>query len=134
MQQCPFCGTKWSGSGPCPGCGLEPETPRDDSMFRPPEDGGKPIQEVSPEFDVEKILRWEPSPEGSDSQAEEAPEGEAAPLEDESEEEGETLKKPLKRWQKLVMAAVAVVVAAALAVIVLAVMKWKAGKDGTTTE
>lgn len=116
MQQCPFCGTKWSGSGPCPGCGLEPETPRDDSMFRPPEDGGKPIQEVSPEFDVEKILRWEPSPEGSNSQAEEAPEGEAAPLEDESDEEGETLKKPLKRWQKLVMAAVAVVVAAALVI------------------
>lgn len=116
MQQCPFCGTKWSGSGPCPGCGLEPETPRDDSMFRPPEDGGKPTQETLPEFDVEKILRWEPSPKADDSQTEEAQEGEAAPLNEGSEEEGETLKKPLKRWQKLAMAAVAVIVAVALVI------------------
>ena len=53
MQQCPFCGTQWSGSGPCPGCGLEPETPRDDAMFRPPENDPKAPQEPPPEFEVE---------------------------------------------------------------------------------
>ena len=117
MQQCPFCGTQWSGSGPCPGCGLEPETPRDDAMFRPPEDGGKTSRETQPEFDVEKILRWEPSPEaGASPEATQGQEEEAASLEDSAEEEEKPLKSPLKRWQKLLIAAVAVVVVAALVV------------------
>ena len=123
MQQCAFCGTQWEGSGPCPGCGLEPETPRNDAMFRPPEDGENAPQEALPEFDVEKLLRWEPSPEPetpreepeSPVDAEEPRQADSA-QEDTEEKEEQPLKKPLKRWQKFTMAAVAVVVAAALVI------------------
>ena len=117
MQQCPFCGTQWSGSGPCPSCGLEPETSRDDAMFRPPENDPKAPQEAPPEFEVEKLLRWEPSPEADASpEATQEQEEEDASLKDSAEEEEKPLKSPLKRWQKLTMAAVAVVVVAALVV------------------
>ena len=123
MQQCPFCGTQWEGSGPCPGCGLEPETPRNDAMFRPPEDGENAPQEALPEFDVEKLLRWEPSPEPetpreepeSPVDAEEPRQADSA-QEDAEEKEEQPLKKPLKRWQKFTMAAVAVAAAAALVI------------------
>lgn len=123
MQQCPFCGTQWEGSGPCPGCGLEPETPRNDAMFRPPEDGENAPQEALPEFDVEKLLRWEPSPEPETPREEpespvdaEEPRQAGSAQEDAEEKEEQPLKKPLKRWQKFTMAAVAVVAAAALVI------------------
>lgn len=115
MKQRPFCGTKWKGNGPCPGCGVKPETSQDDSMFRPPEEGKRSVKESSPEFKVEELLRWEPSQDDSPEAGEEASkEEESMPKE---EEEGtRPLKKPWKRWQKLATAAVAVVVAVALVV------------------
>lgn len=118
MKQCPFCGTQWEGNGPCPGCGVGSETPRDDSLFRPPEEGKKTSQESSPNFEVEELLRWKPSPETSSTEAEEPPiEEEAEPADSADLEERKTsLKRPLKRWQKLAMVAVAIVVVAAIVV------------------
>ena len=117
MQQCPFCGTQWNGSGPCPGCGLESKTPRDDAMFRPPEKENSGEKESLPEFKVEELLHWEPSQNVSSEAGEEAAREEQAPvIPEKSEEEPRVLKKPWKRWQKLTIAVVAVVVAVALVV------------------
>lgn len=117
MKQCPFCGTKWQGNGPCPGCGLEPEVPRDDAMFRPPEDGEKHSQETPPEFEVEELLRWEPSDSDAGEAEEDSPEEKEEPFPEEGEEEEAlTPHRRWKRWQKLTMAVVAVVVVAALVV------------------
>lgn len=119
MKQCPFCGTQWNGKGPCPSCGVKPETPEDDSLFRPPENGTAASSETPPEFEVKELLRWEPSPE-SEKPGENEPEEEGeVPVSEKSEEGSLRPRRRFKRWQKLTAAAVAVVIVVTAAVVKL---------------
>lgn len=117
MKQCPFCGTQWNGKGSCPNCGVNSETPQDDTMFRPPKGRANASQEAPPEFEVEKLLRWEPSSKPEEPE-EEAPEEEKeVPVSEESEKGPLRPRKRFKWWQKFTAAAMAVaVVATAVAV------------------
>ena len=115
MQQCPFCGTEREENSPCPNCGMKPEQSQDDSLFRPPEGGEKAAQEVPPEFEVEKLLRWEPSPEipapeVSETSGEKENEEPAAEEMEETEEAPQRIQRHWKRWQKFTAAGVAAVI------------------------
>lgn len=117
MQKCLFCGTEWEGSGPCPNCGVDPKTPRDDTMFRPPKGRANASQEAPPEFEVEKLMRWEPSSKPEEPEEDAPKEEEKAPVLEKSEEGSLRPRKCFKQWQKLTAAVVAVaVVATAVAV------------------
>lgn len=119
MKQCPFCGTQWNGKGPCPSCGVKPETPEDDSLFRPPENGTADSSETPPEFEVKELLRWEPSPE-SEKPGKDDPEQEEEDGVPEGSEEGSLRpRRRFKRWQKLTAAAVAVVIVVTAAAVKL---------------
>ena len=110
MKTCPFCKTEWEGTGPCPGCGVDPEKQQDDSLFRPPENDAVVPAETPPDFQVEELLRWESSPE-SETPGEEVPKKEEEPSLPERAEEGALHpRKCFKRWQKLTAAVVAVVI------------------------
>lgn len=120
MQQCPFCGTQWEGGCPCPSCGVNPQKSGDDSLFRPPADRKKIPQEIPPEFEVEKLLRWEPSPEPESPNTESQKEEKEAPILEEPEQSPPCAHKCFKRWQKITAAAVAL----AVVITAVAVMFW----------
>lgn len=120
MKTCPFCGTQWNGKGPCPSCGVKPEIPQDDSLFRPPEDGDTAASsETPPEFEVKELLRWEPSSEPEEPEKDDPEQEEEDGIPEESEEGALRPRKHFKRWQKLTAAAVAVAVVATAAAVKL---------------
>lgn len=120
MKTCPFCGTQWNGKGPCPSCGVKPEIPQDDSLFRPPEDGDTAASsETPPEFEVKELLRWEPSPEPEELEKDDPEQEEEDGIPEESEEGALHPRKRFKRWQKLTAAAVVVAIVATAAAVKL---------------
>lgn len=118
MKQCPFCGTKWKGKDPCPNCGLDPENNRDESMFQPSAEETGDFQDAPPDFEVEELLRWEPSSQDDAGETEEkdSKEQEEPFPEEGEEEEILTPRRRWRLWQKLATAAVAVAAAAALVI------------------